>query len=167
MTVSDASQRFRAAMLDACRAATAPLIDPDHDLLVRRGRPTAEQFRSCDEIIAVTRHSADLDFAAVGTNRQRELVMTLDIIVSVFRAGSEDSEDVDEVTVEADDRAYQLLDAIEEWVRVTDTTLGGVVRWCACTHHENDGAGTDPDIAARGREAAILATFTAPVRVTS
>lgn len=170
-STSDIAGPFKKAMRNAARAATTPLVLPDHDLLVRYGAPSMAQLKAFDEVIAVGKVTAGLDFAAMGTNRQRELVLTADVLVSVFRSGGDDEIDGDDLEEEVGDRAYELLNAIEEYCRVTDTTLeqasgvaGGLVRHCFCTGHESDGM-TDPEAQKLGRAAFITATFTAPTRI--
>jgi hypothetical protein len=168
----DKARQFKSALVQAAKLSTEPLMLPDHDLLVRYGQPTARQLDNYDDIVAVTRVSAEIDPATMGNTRSRELNLTAHVIVSVFRPG--DDGDLDDVDLEkvAGDRAYELLDSLEEYVRVTDTTLafgdtsdgGGVVRWCFCTGHESDGA-TAPAVLNKGRCIEIDATFTAKARV--
>ena len=152
-TVSDVSRQFKDALVTAATTA----ID-DTSVKVCYGQPGTEQ---PDDIVSVGRVTAVIDPATLTSSlRTRELAVTAEVVVSVFRAGGQDMEKV------AGDRAYQLLDMVEEYVRVTDTTLGGVVRWCFCTGHDSDGA-TDPQVTATGRLIEIKAEFAARARITS
>jgi hypothetical protein len=55
---------------------------------------------------------------------------------------------------------------VEQYARVTDTTIGGAVRWCFLTQHTSQGH-TDPQVLEQGRVIEISATFTALARVTN
>jgi hypothetical protein len=111
-----------------------------------------------DDIVAVGRITAGQDMATMGTNRSREETLTVDVTVSCFRGGDEDAE------IATADRAYDLLRRIEHHVRMTDPTLGGVVRTCVLTSHESDGA-TPEDLIDQGRVTEVIATFTAHARI--
>jgi len=92
--------------------------------------------------------------------RTREETLTLEVMVSCFRNGYGDSDKV------VSDAAYALLGTLEEYVRTTDTTLGGVVRECFLTSHTSTGY-TDPQSLAQGRTIDIRAIFTAHARISS
>jgi hypothetical protein len=111
-----------------------------------------------DDIVAFEAVTSQQDPATLGTNRSREEVLTITVTISTWRPGGPDQEQV------ASDAAYALLGDLENHVRKTDTTLGGVVRSCFLTQHTSDGA-TDPDILALGRLIVVAATFTAAVRI--
>jgi hypothetical protein len=157
MTIADVAAQFKTAMVAAAAAATAGLADPAHQLLVCYGHPGTQL---PDDIVSVGRVTSAQEPEALGTNRSRWNVLTAEVTVSVFRAGGPEQEQI------AGDRAYQLLVAIEERLRVTDTSLGGLVLWCFCTGHESNGS-TDPDLLAKGRVIDVIATFTARARITS
>ena len=112
------------------------------------------------DIIQIGRISSRQDPAALGSNRPREQQLDLTVTISCYRGGGADQERV------CSDRAYQLLRMLADEVHHSDTTLGGVVRWCFLTADESDGA-TDPADAANGRTIAVVATFTAAARVTN
>ena len=59
-----------------------------------------------------------------------------------------------------------MVDALAQYVRVTDTTLGGAVRQCFLTDLAADAA-TDPDVLAKGRMHVVVATLSAEARVRS
>ena len=117
-------------------------------------------FPQAGDIVAFGRISSSQEFAAYGSNRPREETLTIDVVVSVYRGGGPDMEQV------ASDRAYELLGELELYARVTDTTIGGTVRNCALVSHESEGA-TDPEILAAGRLIEITAQFVAQARITS
>jgi len=121
------------------------------------GHPGTNQ---TNDIVAFLGVRVEQDPATFGTNRSREEVLTLTVVISCYRGGGAALEKV------CSDRAYELLRILETYVRVTDTTLGGVVRHCFLTAHESDGA-TDPRSLAKGRTIEIAAVFTAHARVSS
>ena len=162
-TPADSTRLFKSALAAAAKTATAPLAAPDVPLLVRVGLPTTNQRGRYGEIIAVTRVVARQEVAAMGPRRPRELFMTCTVIVSVYRAGSDDEANGVDLEEQVALRAGELLDAIEENVRLTDTTLGGVVRECFCTSVEID----EPDEQLNsGRSAYAIGEFTARARIT-
>lgn len=153
MTVSDISGAFRAAFLAAATTAVN-----DVTVLVCLGHPGTQL---PNDIVSVGDLTVEQDFATISTNRTREMVLTQDVIISVFRPGGADQEAV----VSA--RGFDLLNRIEEQFRVTDTTLGGLVRWCFCTGHGPSGGSDDDAVLAKGRVIGIPARFTARARITS
>lgn len=111
-----------------------------------------------DDIVAFGRLTAGQDPATLSTNRSREETLTLEVTVSCFLGGNEEAE------IATAERAYDLLRRLEHHVRMDDTTLGGVVRTCALTSHESEGA-TPEDLIAEGRVTEVVATFTAHARI--
>lgn len=95
-----------------------------------------------------------------GTNRSRDETLTLDVFITCQRGGGQEMELV------CAQRAYQLLRMIETYARVTDTTIGGTVRWCFLTQQQSMGH-TDPTVLEQGRVIEITATFTATARVST
>lgn len=148
-----AAQAFKAALVSALVSLNA-----GSDVLVSFGYPGA-QVKNHLDAVAVTRVEVDQDPATFGTNRGREEVLTATVIVSSWRPGGPEAESV------ASDAAYALLEALERHVRVTDTTLGGVVRHCFLASHSSDGE-TDPASLVNGRTIEIEARFVAHVRIT-
>ena len=108
-------------------------------------------------VVVVTSNQEPVTF---GTQRSREETLTCQVDFYSFRPGGEEMEEV----VEA--RAWEMVDELAQYVRVTDTTLGGVVRQCFLTDVASDAA-TDPDVLAKGRMHVVSATFTAENRVRS
>lgn len=98
--------------------------------------------------------------ATISNLRTRDETLTLEVFITCQRGGGQEMEQV------CSARAYQLLRMVETYARVTDTTIGGTVRWCFMTQHTSQGH-TDPTVLEQGRVIEISATFTALARVTS
>lgn len=113
-----------------------------------------------DDIVSIARVSEQQTEATISTNRTRNETITLEVLISCYRGGGPEMEQV------ASDRAYQLLRMIETQVRVTDTTVGGTCWWCFLQSHESAGA-TDPALIDQGRTIEITAMFEARARITS
>lgn len=146
------AQAFKQAMADAAHT----LWDTaEADVQIAFGHPGKTQ---ADDIVAFGRISSVQEPVTIGTRRSREETLTLIVVVSIFRAGGPEQEQI------ASDRAYKLLGDLENHVRKTDTTVGGTVRDCFLDSHESEGA-TDPDTIARGRLIEISASFTAHARI--
>lgn len=153
-TVSDQAAAFKNAMVDA--AVTA--ID-DTDVMVCYGHPGTNLPPDIVSFGKVTCVQTPGPMSA--TRRSRDLTLTVEVTVSIYRGGPDpQTEKV------CGDRAYALLTLLEEYLRVTDPTLGGLVWWCFLTEHESTGT-TDPDLLTQGRLIEITATFTAQARITS
>lgn len=154
MTSTDA-RLFRKAIFDAC--VTLYAADTDPYTLVVRGLPS---FANAQDVVAVGAVTTSQEIATMSTRRAREETMTCQVDFYSFRPGGVDME------VVVEERAWNMLDTLAEYVRVTDTDLGGVVRYCFLTDAASDAA-TDPDVLAKGRMHVITATFTAQNRVRS
>jgi len=94
----------------------------------------------------------------MGPQRQRVETITVEVLISVFRPGGQEQEEI------ASARAYELLDAVEHHTRMVDQTLGGLVQSCLLTGHELDSAPFSDDTG-QGRTVEVLATFEAKNRV--
>lgn len=108
-----------------------------------------------EDIVSFMSTTSDQTPATIG-NRGRDESLIQDVQISCWRGGD------DEQAVQA--RAYEILGAIEEYVRKQDPTIGGTVMWCFLISHESQGF-TDPDDIAKGRTADILARFQAQARI--
>ncbi len=144
------------AVKDAMYAAAQTLFPVD-EVLVSYGVSTER--RDLTKIVAflevdVTQSPGPLS----ATNRSRDEDVQIRVVVSVAIAGGTDDQ---AVTAEA----YGLLRTLEQYVRKTDTTLGGACMWCFLTAHESYGY-TAADLLSQGRLCEIEATFTARVRIT-
>lgn len=126
------------------------------DVMVWPGAPGTF---SPEDIIAFQRVSVSQAPATMSSRRSREETITVEATISCFIGGDESGE------LPSQERAFELLGMIERYVRITDTTLGGVVRQCFLTSVETDGA-TPPEYQAQGRAVDVTAIFTAQNRVT-
>lgn len=162
-TVADVAAAFKAALVAASTTATATLgssaVAAGHTFGVFYGHPGTQQLP--DDIVSWGRVTSSQEPGPISaTNRSRTNNLAADVTISVFRSGGADQEQV------ASEAAYAYLSAIEEYLRVTDPTLGGLVLWCFCTGHDSDGV-TDPILLAQGRTIEITATFSAFSRIHS
>lgn len=153
-SASDARE-FRKAMYDRCVTLFASATNPV--TRVTRDRPA---FNTEVDIVCVRQVETNQDFATFGSNRSREEDLTVEVEFWSFRFGT------DAAAEAAEARAWAMLDAVAEYVRVTDTTLGGVVRHCFLTRAVA-GDSENEDVMAQGRLHLVVATFTAQNRVTS
>lgn len=156
LSSTTAAQAFKAAMVAAMRELT---VADDH-VLVSFGAPGQQALNFLD-VVSFEDITSEQDPATLGTNRAREEILTLQVVIECFRPGEGDQEEA------ASDAAYDLLGRLERHVRVADTTVGGTVRQCFLTSHRSTGE-TDPAALAvlHGRLIAVEAVFTARVRVT-
>lgn len=149
-----AGMEFKKALFERTKQLMADGADTK-DVLVCPGAPGTFQ---PDEIIAVTRMEAQFDFATMGTNRSREVTLSVDVVFSCLFSGDETLE------LSAQERAFDLLDRLEASVRMDDTTLGGVVRHCFLASVQTDGQ-TPEEYQQAGRGVDVTATFTARHRI--
>jgi hypothetical protein len=147
------AQAFKNAFLTA-----AQTLFTGTDVMVVRNRFAFQAFQDAIVVGEITSQQEPATVSA--TRRTREETLTLNIIIYGFRAGGEDAEGLAEAA------AYSMLGQLEEYVRVTANTLGGVVRECFLTESAS-GSATDDKVLAQGRMTVIAATFTAHARITS
>lgn len=147
---------FKKAFYLAVKDLMAEGYETEHVYVVF-GQPATYQ---PEDIVSFGRLSVGQAAATMSTNRSREETLTLEVTVSCFMGGDEDAE------FATAERAYELLRRIEHHVRMTDTTLGGVVRQCFLTNHESEGA-TPEDLIEQGRVTEVVATFTAQARISA
>lgn len=146
------------ALVDAAYAAAAGLwTDPANPVLVTDEAPVFDIY---NDIVTFGTFTSDQVPATISTRRTREEEITFEMIVYSFRFGGSEQRAI------VRDRATELLGDFEEYVRVTNTTLGGVVRHCFLSRFVSDAA-TDPDVLSKGRLQVLSATFTAVNRITS
>lgn len=138
----------------ALSAMIATALD-DPEVQVSLGYPWPQ---TAADIVAVGACRATLAAATLGPQRSRDETSTVEVLISVFRPGGQEQEQV------ASDRAYALLDMIEHHLRTVDPTLGGLVRQCVVTSHDMDSAPFD-DGTVQGRTVELLVTVTATYRV--
>lgn len=139
---------FKAAVYAACQSLYAAPVQ------VAYGHPGLTQEQ---DIVSVGRTTSTQDFVTFGA-RAREETVTVEVIFSCYRGGGPEVEQV------VEERAYSLLGMLEDHLRDTDPTLGGVVRWSQLTSIDCQGA-TDPDVLAAGRCSEVTAVFTAHARI--
>jgi len=150
MAVSVGPQ-VKAALYNAC----VSLYASQADVQVAYGHPGTAM---ANDIVSVGNVSSRQEIATMAPSRPREETITIEVTYSVYRGGGADQEQV--VT----ERAYALLALLETQTRLTDTTLGGIVRWCYLTDIRCDGE-TEPDLIAQGRVVELTATFEARARL--
>lgn len=151
MSLTSAGPAFKEALFDAASTLWA-----GEGVQVCYGHPGVNM---ADDLVVFGRLETEQEPATMGT-RSREELLTLEVVVSVYRGGGGEQELVTAA------RAYELLGELETHVRVTDTTLGGVVRHCFLASYTSEGV-TDLDVLAAGRETDITAQFAARARITS
>lgn len=124
-------------------------------VLVSFGHPGQSQ---PDDIVGFLDVRTEQDFATLGTARERNEIIQLDVLVSCYRGGGPEAEKV------ASDRAYELLGLLEASVRTTNITVGGTVMECWLISTDSSGR-TDPNEIANGRTIEVTATFQARARI--
>lgn len=148
MSTATAGYALKAALASAIPTAIAAL-DLGGNVLIDWGYPEPTW---PDDMVLLGALSTQQEWRT--SNRSREETLDLELHVLSWRATQQ----------EADTRAYALLAAIERYLRITDPTLGGVVRECVLTATDADGYTRTADrITGRGTE--IIATFTAKARI--
>jgi hypothetical protein len=146
-------QAFKNGMLDAARD-----LFGGEDVSIGRGYPA---FDVLPDVISLGTATSEQVFATYSSSRRtREETLTLEVIISCWRGGGPEQEDI------VDARADELLGLLSEYCRVTDPTVGGSVRECMLTGYACAPA-TDQEVLASGRMQVLTATFTAHARITS
>lgn len=152
--LSTVGDDLKVAFRDAARDV---IFATDPSVLVSYGHPGTE--RPDDMIMFAGVRVGQEPATLSATNRSREENVELDVIISVARGGGAEVEEV------CGARATALLQALEYYVRVTDTTLGGHARYCFLARYETDGW-TVANQQFQGRNISIEATFQAVARIT-
>lgn len=124
--------------------------DPGGNVLIEHGYP--EPARAADMILIIRLDSVQ-DWATLG-NRSREETLNLEVHFASWRSDQK----------QANAAAYGWLQLVERYCRVTDPTLGGVMRQVILTGVSSQGFTYGPDVA-KGRGADVIATFTGSQRV--
>lgn len=157
MDTATAAETFKRALYTAAKDV---VFAGQANTLVCYGHPGANAKGFRDWVVFLdTEAEQDVATLAGPSRRTRDETLTQVVVLSAFLPG-----DGEELEIQASDRAYTMLRALERHVRITDTTLGGAVEWCFLTRHRSSGE-TDPDLVIDGREIQIEATFTALARV--
>lgn len=149
--IRSAGPGFKQAMQTAC----ADLF-PD-DTMVSWGHPGKTHPR---RMVMLMDLASAQDMATLGTNRSRNETLTLRILFVVVLNGSGWQAQRD-----ADLAAMAMLGQLEQFCRVTDTTVGGTVRECFLTSYDLAGFTPAEEVSA-GWRSYLEAVFTAQARVT-
>lgn len=113
-----------------------------------------------DAWVALTSTSGDVDPKTIGPRRSLDETITFHVSIGAWVAGHTDA-----TAQAAFDRAFGLLNTIQEYIRTGDNiTLGGTVLWCVPGSFDSDGI-QDED--GTGYTAEIDATFVCAHRVRS
>lgn len=153
-TTSSVAFQFKDAFYSFCQT----LFQGDPDVIVSYGNPGP---RYANDWVVLGGVTSDQVPATLSSSlRHRRETLSIEIMFSSYRAGEEDD---DRIPTE---RVYEMQGLVENYVRTTDTTVGGTVMWCFMTSHRSDGA-TPDDIIADGRVIQSLATFTAVADVSN
>lgn len=147
--------KLKAALFDAATnlwAASHP------ELLVNWGALAGPNIP--DEYVLFLGTDSDQIPATLGTNRSREETLHVELQFFVTRWGEVNA------AREADDYLYARIGELERHVRMTDTTLGGVVRHCFLASHNTDARSFMKNNLA-GHLAAALVRFEAKARITA
>jgi hypothetical protein len=150
--VASADEAFEAGLLDAIKVAVN-----DPDVFIVLGFPWPQD---AADIISIGDIRSEQEPATIG-RRTRNETLTAEVLVSCSQYGGQEQEAI------VRSRARELLKAIEYYVRITDTTVGGSVIWCFRVASELFSNAWQDDSGALGRTCEIKATFTAFARVTS
>lgn len=154
MPTSTAAGSLKSAMQSAIALALAP-VNSSGRIKIGRGYPV----QMPDDSVLVMGCQAEQEWRT--SNRSREEILSLEIVVSCWRGSGQEA---------ADDAAYDLLELIDRYCRVTDPTLVGagapvgLIREVALTSQEEDGF-TKAEWRQSGRGTEINATFTAKARI--
>ena len=153
-TVTVAYQ-FKAALFDA---ATSLWATSHPEMLVNWGA-LAGPNRPDDHVLFLGTDSDQVP-ATLSTNRSREETLHVELQFFVTRWGEV------EAAREADEYLYARIGDLERYVRMTDTTLGGVVRHCFLVSHITDARSFMKNNLA-GHLAAAIVRFEAKARITA
>lgn len=147
--------QFKAALFDA---ATTLWATSHPELLVNWGSLAGPNIP--DEYVLFLGTDSDQTPATLGTNRSREETLHVELQFFVTRWGEVGA------AREADDYMYERIGELERYCRMTDTTLGGVVRHCFLASHITDARSFMRNNVA-GHLAAAIVRFEAKARITA
>ena len=155
-TAARAAQDIKAALV----AATQTLFAADDSILVTFGHP-GQQLANFDDIVAWTDWATEQEPATLSmSKRTRDAQIRQQVVVSCVRPGGHEAEPV------AAEAATAIIEAIEDYLRDTDPTIGGRA-WKVLTADQSAQGATDPDSLANGRTVEVSATVVAYVRLTN
>lgn len=153
-TTSSVAFQFKDAFYSFCQT----LFQGDPDTIVSYGNPGTRY--ASDWVVLGEVTSGQVPATLSSSNRHRRETLTVDVMFSSYRAGEADDDRIPH------ERVYEMQGLVENYVRTTDTTVGGTVMWCFMTSHRSDGA-TPDEVLAAGRVIQSLATFTAVADVSN
>jgi hypothetical protein len=153
-TTSTVAFQFKDAFYSFCQT----LFQGDPDVIVSYGNPGTRY--SNDWVVLGEVTSEQVPASQSSSLRHRRETLTLDVMFASYKAGELDDDRL------PTQRVYELMGMVENYVRTTDTYVGGTVLWCFMTSHRSDGATPDEDLA-NGRVIQSVATFTAVADVTN
>ena len=151
-----AAYKFKQALFDA---ATNLWKDDHPEILVNWGTLTGPN--RPDEHVLFLGTDSDQAPATMSTNRSREETLHVELQFFVTRWGEVDA------AREADDYMYARIGELERYCRMTDTTLGGVVRHCFLVSHVTDARSFAGPNNTAGHLAAAIVRFEAKARITA
>lgn len=151
MATATLAHDYMTAMASAIRTAITS-ADPSGRVLVDYGYPD----QRANDAILIIELDAEQAYATLGTNRTREEVIALQIHFCSWRSDQ----------AQANDAAYDLLKLVERHCRMTDPTLGGVMREVVVTRIQSRGYTYEGDLT-KGRGCEAVATFTGRQRVSA
>ncbi len=151
--VATAQHELKVALYEVAKTIFA-----DDPVRVSFGYPGSG--RDHDDLIVFTELETGQVPGPLGTNRARDEDIDVTVEISSFRAGFAEDDLVPAAAV------TDYLRRLEQYVRVTDTTLGGRCQRCFVTRTVSGGI-ADPAVLAQGRLILLEATFTARVRITN
>jgi len=127
------------------------------DIVVSFGLPGSRDF---DDYVYIGGMRTEQEPGPMGTRRARNENVFITVEFDFWRAG--EAPDDQAVT----DASIDAVRRLEEYVRVTDTTLGGVCEWCFLESLDSEGM-TPLQVVGKGRQSTVTVVFHAFVRITS
>lgn len=137
--------------------AARTLFETDTDLWVSYGWPVAGRDRP--DAMSFMEIRTQQEPATLGTNRSRDEDIWVSVLVECFRAGEEEDDQAPTAAV------FGYVRRLEQHIRTSDPTLGGLAHWCFLDQVQT-AAATDPDLVAQGRLVVADVDFKARVRIT-
>jgi hypothetical protein len=133
---------------------TGPDASP---VLVTYGPPGSNQPSA---IVGVMGSRNPVTRPTMGTNRSRESLTEVDVVISVWVPGTEAVQQI------ASEKCHDLIDLFEAYMRTTDNTLTGACldAWISNIDGPNPDVSTDASTAPTGRIAEATVTLTARIR---
>lgn len=151
-SVASAAYDVKVALYEAAKA-----LHEDDEIVVSFGLPGDKTY---PDQVYVGAFRTEQEPGPMGGRRSRNENVFVTVEYDFWRAGHAEDDKV--VT----DAAMAAVRRLEEHVRVTDTTLGGVCEWCFLESVDSEGL-SPLQVVAGGRQAVISVVYHAFVRVTT